>query len=260
MLKGPEVAKDVVHDGFAHAKLERDRGGSQRILDVVGTLHAHLTCWQKDVLDPIKAHDEAIVPHERRAGTTAVSGHVKRQGAKPPRQEALTDGHTPPVSVRHDCQVAHAKVLKQLLLCGSVGSHGLVPLQMVGCYVEQTGDARVKPLGRLELKARELGHNPAAGVPLRDCPNRGRAYVACGDSGTTSSPEELTGKGGRGRLSVGPGDGHPALRALAPRKLRLTHCLDRMRPCGLEEGRVLRNARRDDGKVVALLVLDLICT
>ena len=135
-----------------------------------------------------------------------------------------------------------------------------MPLQMVGCYVEQTGGARVKPLGRLKLKARELGHNPAIGVPLRDCPNRGRAYVACGNSGTTSSPEELTGEGGRGRLSVGPGDGHPALRALAPRKLGLTHCLDRMRPCGLEEGRVLRNARRDDGKVVALLVLDLICT
>ena len=239
MLEGRELQQPPRDALVGRPRLEGERGGSQGVLRVVGPLDAHVVEAAQDVVAPAQAHDETPVLVEPGAVRRA-AGRLLAEDRDAPSREAqpLCHGAARLVGAQR-AQAVGPHVRKDALLVRRVGLERAMPLDVVGRHVEHGRGARREPARAMQLEARQLGdEHLAGGAPGDACDGR-QSDVAHRAGLQPRGAQQLAGeRGGRG-LAVGPRDGEPVARALAPRELRLAHQL------GAAAGR--RRVERADG-------------
>jgi hypothetical protein len=131
---------------------------------------------------------------------------------------------------------------------------------MVGLEVEQDGDTGAERLDVLELKGRELAHDPRSRIDRTDEGGQ-RAADVPGDldrhpGGSEHGAEQLA----RGGLSVGSGDAENRVRQEPCAELDLAPDRDRVRARAGDESRLPRDARALDDEIGPLQQRLLLCS
>ena len=249
VLDGVEVGKAARQCLVGGSQVQRARGGG--VLPVVAAANLEGACGQELVLNAGRADDEHAVAHEGGVGGGGLALYGELAGGHAAGEKAVAHRAAPVVVHAHDGEVALAQVGEDLLLGGGVGLEGAVPLHVVGRHVQKRRHAGVEQPGGGQLEAGELRHEPAVGRTGGKLAGDDGADVAHGLGAHARDLQQVRGERGRGGLSVGARDGHPALGALAEGKLGLADDLPGARARRGEERGELRDSRGGHGQVIA---------
>ena len=116
-----------------------------------------------------------------------------------------------------------------------VALEGAVAVEVIGRDVEDHAYVQARALDRLELKARQLQHDPVSWGDLIDAVEHRVADVAADDDRPRAGGEDAAGERGGGGLAIGSGDSDDGARARSKEQVDLAGHRDAALPRSHEQ-------------------------